>query len=311
MILTSSPAQEFERLWALAADPNPFHDSGRHVRLRVAYEDTGQTPHVVLFEAWKFGAMYRIRQDVTTPKPDTTDWAIDDNGVAWTWSNAQSDHNNLSVFRPGLSAPKGMDFTVMQGQHWSQLCAFQTQGLSLIRNWPKTPEFRADANGGFLAVSAIPDAELRIEGTTNPLRISSITHSGTATKGPFRLVVTCKWQDETLNSLDYNLPGVFRRRYTLEEDEPTTRSVVRDVVRLPLDREVDPIRGKVSIARVNDSRGDTRVQYTFRDGEKAVQLQSPSGSNLLTKVTRYGLATAASAVIILVLIRLFLKRRTT
>ncbi|MFN7022520.1 MAG: hypothetical protein ACK4WH_14500 [Phycisphaerales bacterium] len=309
MILTSTPAEEFERLWALATDTNPFRDSGHHVRFRMTYEPEGEAPAEVLFEVWKYAGMYRVRQDLIAPSRHTQDWAIDHSGLAWSLSGFEDSGKGLTVFHPGVTAPKGWDFTQMQGQHWSELCAFETQGLSLIRNWPKLPKFQPLPNGKFVALSSIPDAELRIEGSTDPLRITSITQSGIAAKGPFRLVVSGKWHEGSLTGLDYHHHGVTRRRYSLEHLSEIDRRSVRAITTVPENQGDDPVRGRIMLAKKDDSSGHTRIKSISRDGELVVASQTPSGSGLVTSATHRGLILAAFAVASLVLIRLLLNWR--
>lgn len=309
MILTSTPAQEFERLWALATDTNPFRDSGHHVRFRMTYEPVGEASSEVLFEVWKHGDMYRVRQDLFAPSRHTQDWAIDQSGLAWSLSGFEHSGKGLTVFHPGATAPKGRDFTQMQGQHWSELCAFQTQGLSLIRNWPRVPEFQAGSDGRFVALSSIPDAELRVEGSTEPFRITSITQSGIAAKGPFRIVVSGRWLDGSLTGLDYHHYGVQRRRYSLEHIGEIDRRSVRAITSVPEHQSDDSVRGRVVLAKKDDSSGHTRIKSISQDGEMVVVSKAPSGTGLVRSATHRGLILSAVAVALLVLIRLLLNWR--
>lgn len=67
VLSTSNPSQEFERMWSLSTSGSPFAEHGHHVRFRQLYEPANQPSANILFEVWKHGEMYRVRQDASSP----------------------------------------------------------------------------------------------------------------------------------------------------------------------------------------------------------------------------------------------------
>ncbi|MCC6320707.1 MAG: hypothetical protein IT438_04630 [Phycisphaerales bacterium] len=306
-LMPSSPRAEFERLWQLATNPAPYSDVGRHVLLTMNYEQIGGPSATVVFEVWKHGGIYRIRQDTSGVSQNTMDYAIDEHGNGWKWSEALSSSNSLTIFEPGLAAPRGVDFTKMQGQFWSQMCAFDSQGLSLIRNWPELPTFIQSSDHSFAAHSSIPDADLRIVGTLDPLRILSIIQSGKAAGETFQVSVTNTWQGEHLTAIQYELRGHVRKRFTLHASDDISRDFARRMATVPSDSEPDPIRTGTRVNKIDDARGDTRRRSRL-DGEQRVVLDTDrSRGNVVRSATRYAWMGGLIVMVVLLVVRHRLK----